>query len=72
MESKAAEASGKSAEQRRAERRQKAVIGERRVLGVFANCLLLLRDDYLFITKNPNVVLRATSRFLLANPWSRR
>ena len=28
MESKAAEASGKSAEQRRAERRQKAVIGE--------------------------------------------
>ena len=28
MEGKAAEASGKSAEQRRAERRQKAVIGE--------------------------------------------
>ena len=28
MESKALEASGKSAEQRRAERRQKAVIGE--------------------------------------------
>ena len=32
MESKAAEASGKSAEQRRAERKQKAVIGENRHL----------------------------------------
>ena len=32
MENKAAEASGKSAEQRRAERKQKAVIGENRHL----------------------------------------
>ena len=34
MESKAVEASGKSAEQRRAERKQKAVIGEKRHLQI--------------------------------------
>ena len=42
MEGKAAEASGKSAEQRRAERRQKAVIGE-----IFYQKSSLLREKHL-------------------------
>ena len=60
MEGKAAEASGKSAEQRRAERRQKAVIGE-----IFLSKKLIVERETSIMN------LRTASRFLSANSGSR-